>query len=397
MTPTNQNPFADGSYGNDRFNATNGHFSDAGGFDQLTLSGVFSDYSAGLVGHRHLLLSNQQTGDNVLVLDWRGQGRIESFVDASGQQVFEGQMEQALFAPAYGQHFGPGSHPLEGLTGLGNIPTAQAMETLGETDLSPMQFLNQLSINAKLAQLDLHEVAAELTGDASDNADIGQAFATAAQHHLSPQEQQTWHELNYDEKLAQTDYEGLDLSGFINDDETGNDDADDEAENDETDTDSDDDLDEDEDEDEDEDSDDDDVDGDDNQQDGGHQASIDAETASLLSDLFQAVLDRPLHNAEHTEWAHELADGDNLADIADDFLDFDEYEARFETDNDQAFISQSFDHLLGRAPGAEELDAWTNQLESGVDREDMLVDFVTAANENADVVGVSQPADIAIG
>ena len=26
MTPTNQNPFADGSYGNDRFNATNGHF-----------------------------------------------------------------------------------------------------------------------------------------------------------------------------------------------------------------------------------------------------------------------------------------------------------------------------------------------------------------------------------
>ncbi|MDN6298220.1 MAG: hypothetical protein L0J54_09400 [Halomonas sp.] len=33
--------------------------------------------------------------------------------------------------------------------------------------------------------------------------------------------------------------------------------------------------------------------------------------------------------------------------------------------NDQALVSQSFDHLLGRAPGADELNAWTHQLESG--------------------------------
>ena len=103
-------------------------------------------------------------------------------------------------------------------------------------------------------------------------------------------------------------------------------------------------------------------------------ASLPGHQLDDLTDLYIACFDRAPDAVGLSYWASRLADGMSLQQIAKSFFVQPETLATFTAgQSTEAFITQVYDNVLGRAPDAPGLNYWSNDLETGVCTRDTFI------------------------
>lgn len=103
--------------------------------------------------------------------------------------------------------------------------------------------------------------------------------------------------------------------------------------------------------------------------------------AAQVVRLYQAILGRDPDQAGLNFWIERFQQGALFTDLASDFLDTPEADARFGGLDDAGFVDRLYENVLGR-PGEQDGRAfWIEQLQQGANREDVLIAF-SESDEN---------------
>jgi len=103
-------------------------------------------------------------------------------------------------------------------------------------------------------------------------------------------------------------------------------------------------------------------------------ASLPGHQLDDLTDLYIACFDRAPDAVGLSYWASRLADAMSLQQIAKSFFVQPETLATFTAgQSTEAFITQVYDNVLGRAPDGPGLNYWSNDLETGVCTRDTFI------------------------
>lgn len=105
---------------------------------------------------------------------------------------------------------------------------------------------------------------------------------------------------------------------------------------------------------------------------------LDSQAAQIYR-LYDSALDRVGDEAGQQGLLDRLERGETLLNIAQTFLASAEFQARFGGLSNQAFVEQMYRTSLNRAPDANGLAAWTNALNAGTSRAQVLVSFSESA------------------
>jgi len=184
-----------GGSGNDSYHARADitEIIDAAGNDTLHLAGSQDEYMGALLDGRDLVLANMWSGQSVLVIDFTGQGRIETFVDESGSRLGAGEVERLVYSE-----------------GAGNIGYA---ELEAYTGISSSNFNAAREIDIALATLDWNAVFQQLADAGStDKSAIADAIQTQALPQLSSNGQQLWQDSGAYQALLNSEYQGLEAN-----------------------------------------------------------------------------------------------------------------------------------------------------------------------------------------
>ena len=101
----------------------------------------------------------------------------------------------------------------------------------------------------------------------------------------------------------------------------------------------------------------------------------DAQTASVAR-LYYAEFNRAPDAAGLSFWTGELADGAmSLTDEANAFAGSPEFASAYGSLDNSAFVGLLYENVLGRAPDAAGLAAWTNALSGGASRGSVVTGF----------------------
>jgi hypothetical protein len=119
------------------------------------------------------------------------------------------------------------------------------------------------------------------------------------------------------------------------------------------------------------------------------EGGVAAEVAELYAAAFVRQPDLP--GLEY--WLNQYANGVSLATIAQDFATSTEFQSKFGVSapdhggpNDQAYVTQLYENVLGRPPDTAGLDFWLENLASGaLSRSDTLIFFAVSPENQADV------------
>jgi hypothetical protein len=107
----------------------------------------------------------------------------------------------------------------------------------------------------------------------------------------------------------------------------------------------------------------------------------------LVYEMYQASFDRIPDNAGFVYWAN-YADAHNSTapQLADIFMASSEFTAKFGANpTNNAFVTELYTNVLGRAPDVTGLAYWEVQANAGTPRDQLLVDFATSA-ENVQLI-----------
>ncbi len=108
-------------------------------------------------------------------------------------------------------------------------------------------------------------------------------------------------------------------------------------------------------------------------------AYSEARTASVWSDevyrLYQATLDRAPDLAGFTAWCENLSTGMTLETAAGRFVDSIEFQNVYGALSNSDFVTLLYNNVLDRTPDAGGLAAWTNLLDGGMSRADVVLGF----------------------
>jgi len=123
----------------------------------------------------------------------------------------------------------------------------------------------------------------------------------------------------------------------------------------------------------------------------GAATAAQAAAALLAADEFQnqvapvarlslAVFERLPAAVEFFAWVERLRNGAKLEAIAGQFIATDEFAQRFESGlSDQTFIEFVYQNVLNRAADQAGMDYWQNELNAGLSRAGLLVNFTESA------------------
>jgi serralysin len=118
--------------------------------------------------------------------------------------------------------------------------------------------------------------------------------------------------------------------------------------------------------------------------------------------LYKAALDRIPDQGGVLYWAHALASGATLPQLASGFIASAEFQQRYQSVHTSAdFVTLLYQNVLGRAPDAQGLDFWVNTLDhAGGTRPDVLACFSESPENQADtaplLMGVGAPDLLAL-
>ena len=106
--------------------------------------------------------------------------------------------------------------------------------------------------------------------------------------------------------------------------------------------------------------------------------------------LYQAAFNRTPDKAGLTDWVKGMDTGLTLTQMATAFIGSDEFKGKYGANPTNAeFVDLLYANALHRARAVGD-DYWTNQLDSGVTREQALIGFSESAENQASLVGVTQ-------
>jgi len=178
-----------GGHGNDTYVASGPvtQVTDTSGNDTIFLSAPKSSYLAGFIDGRHLIMENQWDGHLVIVLDFKGAGFVENFVDSQGT-VFGGD---AIQAAAYQN--GVGDIPIHNYFG-GFESDSNLYRALLETDIA-LAHVNWDNVYQRLGTQDLSNYTA-----------VGEAVNQEVLTLLSPQGREVWEMTGAREALLSSSY-----------------------------------------------------------------------------------------------------------------------------------------------------------------------------------------------
>lgn len=166
---------------------------DIGGQDTLHVPGYLDEFDGALLNGRDLILMNLWTEQAVMVMEFTGIGRIETFVDAGGMHLTGSQVERLVRTD-----------------GLGNISYTELQRLTGDYSLSATQFEALREIDMAFGRLNWDNVFIHI----AEHSTVTQAvIADAIQFELlgilSVPAQQMWHETGYYEALLTSTYHDL--------------------------------------------------------------------------------------------------------------------------------------------------------------------------------------------
>jgi len=166
---------------------------DSGGNDTLYVPGYRDEIAGAFLNGRDLVLVNEWSGQMVMVLDFAGSGRIETFVDISGQRLSAQQVENLVYAEGYG-----------------NVSFAELQRLTGDYSITPQEFEHAREIDLALARLNWDNVFQHLAerGSLETNA-IADAIQYEALPLLSQGAKQFWYESDAYGALVNSQFEGI--------------------------------------------------------------------------------------------------------------------------------------------------------------------------------------------
>ncbi len=112
--------------------------------------------------------------------------------------------------------------------------------------------------------------------------------------------------------------------------------------------------------------------------------ATDEEQASILN-LYQTLLGRDADADGAEYW---LDSGLSVSEIAQAFIDSDEYQASHSSDTDVQFLTALYEDALGREADYEGGVFWVDELESGVSRADVAASFAASAEAQTTIDNV---------
>ncbi len=102
---------------------------------------------------------------------------------------------------------------------------------------------------------------------------------------------------------------------------------------------------------------------------------------SLVYELYQAAFDRMPDTAGFLYWGNAVSANEYTAlQVADIFMASAEFTAKFGANpSNDAYVTELYTNVLGRAPDAAGLAYWEGQANSGMAHDQLLVAFATSA------------------
>lgn len=166
---------------------------DSGGNDTLHVAGYHGDYKAGLLDGRDLVLVNHWTGQLVMVMDFTGAGRIETFIDVAGERLMAHQVQNLALRE-----------------GLGNVSYAEFQALTGDYSVSSAEFYALREIDLMPARANWNQIFHDIASQgAVNNVTIANAIQTEAMSLLSPSARHYWEQLDYYGMLLSSEYHGI--------------------------------------------------------------------------------------------------------------------------------------------------------------------------------------------
>lgn len=182
--------FMVGGEGNDHyiFNGDAAVIVDTSGHDTLTLPGYSSQYIGAFVNNQDLTLINTATGQEVVIVDAKSRGRIETFKFESGEVFSVAEVERWVYEQSYG-----------------NISYAEY-----DPNVTAQYFLDVKEINKAWADLDWGSVwqAVAQQGEVT-NQSVASAVNDALTAMLSPGALQQWQSQMGPQQLVNSQFEGV--------------------------------------------------------------------------------------------------------------------------------------------------------------------------------------------
>ena len=184
-----------GGTGNDTYHALADVTSiiDSGGNDTLHVPGYAGEFVGGFLEGKDLILVNEWTGQSLYIYDFKGAGRIETFVDHSGQRMSASEVERSVYRD-----------------GLGDLGYRDMQYLTGDYSLSEQEFWAVREIDIGLGSLDWEPVFQTLAQQGNSTGwAVAQAIEAQLLPTLSSQAQQLWQDTHAFQALAHSDYLGL--------------------------------------------------------------------------------------------------------------------------------------------------------------------------------------------
>ncbi|OYX56336.1 MAG: hypothetical protein B7Y86_10350 [Brevundimonas subvibrioides] len=103
------------------------------------------------------------------------------------------------------------------------------------------------------------------------------------------------------------------------------------------------------------------------------------DNATIIARLYDATFDRLPDPNGLAAWTANLSGGMSLLTIATAFAGSAEFQARYGTVTNEQFVRQMYQFCLNREPDAGGLAGWTNALNNGTSRAQMLLNFSESA------------------
>jgi hypothetical protein len=112
--------------------------------------------------------------------------------------------------------------------------------------------------------------------------------------------------------------------------------------------------------------------------------------------LYEAALDRMPDISGLNYWIDRAETGVSIVQIANSFINSNEFQEKYDASTDEAFLSQLYANVLDRAPDASGQDYWLGKMNQGMSQAEVLNSFaVSEENQsNSDWLSSMQETDI---
>lgn len=125
--------------------------------------------------------------------------------------------------------------------------------------------------------------------------------------------------------------------------------------------------------------------------------AVDNGIATQVISLYQAALGREPDTDGMNFWIDTYANGKDILDISQEFLNSVEFNERFNTSTIDAYVDTLYQNVLGREGEAGGVEYWSNNLNGGMAKSEVLTGFSNSAENQSNIVPLLAGLDYQAG